>query len=482
MTNPSGASSRALGQRLLHVGRSMCCCAFFAVGVTACSTSGRLARGGSGDLDGGVDTAAAAGAIIGGACKKSADCPKGTLCDVPIPNSVTVRGAPGGKVEFPLFPGGSCTPHPIAPYAPDGGTSCDPLQAASQSGCGKNGVCVVDTVGGNTLVDCRVQCTPSNQASGCARSGYTCDFGIHACVEGCQSDAECRLVSVDNTGDGVADALSYDPTSKAVCDAKTGRCGHTGTGGSTGTTCKRQDDCEPDGTCIAPLSTLAGLHFPGGFCTKFGCDVAGRSCPGSKVVCESLRPWNGSSSSAPACLSSCTVGAEPSAQRLGVAGHGTDCRTGYRCHYNGGLDATDGVCVGGNYNAVTKNNVGAGCKTDDECYSPFGFGRCLTLAVGIVSGSSGVCAIMDCAAPGLPADVCGTHNECIGLSGDLTFCVHDCSTAADCAAGDACADDDGDPATVTICYPACSADKECRAGKETCSIPSGATRGQCVAK
>lgn len=448
--------------------------------LAACSTSDRFAGKPASRLDGGVLSDAAIHAAVGGACKKDTDCPKGTKCDLPIPNVVPVMGAPGGEVDFGLFPGGSCTPRPIAPYDPDGGTSCDPLQPAAQSGCGDNGSCVVDNVGGNTLVDCRATCTPSVKASGCARAGYTCDFGIHACVEACHSDAECRLQPLDSNADGHVDALSYDTASKSTCSSKTGRCAHPGTAGSTGTACKRQDDCETEGNCVGPLSTLAGLHFPGGYCTKFGCDVTGRGCAGDNTVCEPLRPWTSGSTSAPACLTSCRVGAEPTAEQLGVGGHGMGCRDGYRCHYNGGKDASDGVCVGGNYNAVTKNNVGVACTTDDECYSPYGFGRCLTLAVGNVTGPSGSCSILDCLAPGLPKGVCGAKNECMGLSGDLTFCVHDCTTAADCAAGYACADDDGDPTTTTICYPACTNDAECLKGKEHCVVTSGQTSGECL--
>jgi hypothetical protein len=179
------------------------------------------------------------------------------------------------------------------------------------------------------------------------------------------------------------------------------------------------------------------------------------------------------------CMTTCRVGAEPEADRVGVSGHGEGCRPGYRCQYNGGAGAAAGVCVGGAYNDVTENNVGAACETDDECYSPFGMGLCLLLDVGGVTGPQGTCSMLDCYAPGLPEAVCGRGNACIGLSGDVTFCVQECATADECAAGYACADDDADPSTDRICYPACFTDEECRAN-QACELTAGGA-GQCVA-
>ena len=139
------------------------------------------------------------------------------------------------------------------------------------------------------------------------------------------------------------------------------------------------------------------------------------------------------------------------------------------------------MCVGGVYNAVSKNNVGEACKTDADCYSPYGLGNCIALSVSGVQPSGSVCTIMDCSVPGIPTDVCGAGNDCIGLNGDVTFCVQTCEDATQCAAGYACADDVSDPATPKICYPACFATADCRKGQEVCNATATTMVGSCVA-
>jgi len=88
---------------------------------------------------------------------------------------------------------------------------------------------------------------------------------------------------------------------------------------------------------------------------------------------------------------------------------------------------------------------------------------------------------MDCNAPGLPDDVCGPTGTCIGLAGDVTFCAQTCKDATECADGYACSDDDLDPTTSSICYPACSADAECRKDEEVCALSAASGVGACVA-
>ena len=201
------------------------------------------------------------------------------------------------------------------------------------------------------------------------------------------------------------------------------------------------------------------------------------------AVCAPLRELSAGGSTSPACFTGCEVGAEPAADQVGPKGHGKGCRPGYRCQYNGG-SRSDGVCVGGNYNSVVKDNVGASCQTDAECHSPFGLGKCLRLRVDGVPAPSGACTVMDCAVPGLPDGICGSGNQCVGLSGDVTFCVQSCSTAQECSEGFACTDDDADPSTSKVCYPVCLTDADCRKGDERCQISADATDqmvGTCVA-
>jgi hypothetical protein len=448
------------------------------------------ASGDGGARDGGADAAtgdAAAegtGHAFGEGCEGTDDCAPRLFCDREVDQSFDADDLPPGTAQVPssAFPGGVCTRLPAAPYDDTGsGGSCDPSLAAGEQGCGADGVCVAVLLDSGTVYACRPRCDASDTDGPCERFGYTCSFSVGACIEGCQSDEECRLLPVDRDGDGSIDAITYDDASNAVCDAKNFRCTTTEDGpGATGAACERADDCEADGYCIQPLRGLSDAAFPDGYCTKFGCDLPGRECEDG-ATCAPLRPLRSNARTAPACFTTCKIGAEPADDRVGAKGHGQGCREGYRCHYNGGAaEEGEGVCVGGNYNDVRKNNVGQACETDADCYSPFGLGACLTLTVNGIS-VGGACTIEDCAVPALPGDVCGPGNQCIGLNGDTTFCVHSCATADDCGAGSACTDDDDDPSTPKICYPVCRTDDDCRKGDERCDVASGQAAGQCVA-
>jgi hypothetical protein len=422
------------------------------------SSAGSSARGGS---SGGGSSE------IGAACAKDADCGTGMFCDREIAQKASIPGAPSGAstIDQSLFPGGSCTPTPISVYDPNGMTSCDPGEPIGAQKCGSDGVCSVELVMGDQMVACRKACEPSATESGCDREGYTCDFVNHDCIEGCRSDTECRLTVVESA-DGSGTDVSYDASSTSTCDTETGRCTHPSGSKQIGEACDRSEDCSgEEGLCIPPDAAPAGLSFPGGACTRTGCDVKGLEC-GDGSVCESLRPWLDGSQTERLCLTRCTVGAEPEAQRLGKSGHGEGCREGYRCHYNGGAGAKSGVCAGGVYNDVKTNNIGATCKTNDDCYSPFGLGYCLVYGLPNGMAATGVCTLMDCGAPGLPSDVCGAGNVCVGQQGDQSFCQHMCKAADECPDGFGCTDDDMDPSTPKTCYPLCAANGDCRTGEQ----------------
>lgn len=439
-----------------------------------------LAAGSGGGAAGPAGAAGAGGSntsLLGAACTKDSDCGK-LSCDREIKQLITVNGAPEGQLDVSLFPGGSCTPLPLAAYDASGGKSCDPTMPHGSQGCGPDGDCLSESVQGQALVGCRKSCKPSATESGCERKGYTCDFGAHACIEGCHTDSECRLQLIDSNGDGTPDGSAYDKASTATCDPKTARCTHAGGNQPSGASCKVDEDCGGDGVCISAGTSIAGQRFPDGYCTKVGCDVAGRECAGG-AVCEPLRPLLAAVGTNALCLSRCTVGAEPADLQRGLQGHGMGCRAGYRCAYNGGSGAQSGVCVGGEYNAVTTNNIGAGCKVNADCFSPFGAARCLRYGLPDDSSSAGICTLLDCNAPGLPKDLCGAGNECVWSSSDQASCEHNCSTASECPATFACNDDDGDPTTSKVCYPVCDTAADCRPN-EHCKLFASFSVGQCV--
>jgi hypothetical protein len=443
-------------------------------------SSGRAAAGGGGRSGrGAAGQGGGTTAELGAACEQDSDCGRDWFCDMEVERTASVAGAPNGDpIDSPLFPGGSCTPIMRGVYDPQ--SSCDPTEPVGAQGCTTVGVCSIESVEGEQQVACRRACEPRATETGCSREGYTCDFGSHACVEACRSDVECRVQLVDSNGDGEPDGAAYDRDSQAVCDADTGRCTHEGGDQKLGASCMRDEECADDGLCISGDAQVAGHRFADGYCTRLGCDVEGREC-GDDAVCARLRPALNPDVTDFICLTRCKVGAEAGDEklRIGPDGHGEGCRDGYRCFYNGGPGADSGVCVSGEYNAITNNNIGKGCEEASDCYSPFGAGFCLRYGLPGNQSSGGICTILDCNAPGLPDDVCGEGNECLGSSGDQTQCMHNCKDANECPPGFACADDDGESTTPGICYPVCEKDLDCRQS-ERCRLFTGQMVGQCV--
>ncbi|MCC7018065.1 MAG: hypothetical protein IT564_12795 [Rhodospirillales bacterium] len=311
---------------------------------------------------------------------------------------------------------------------------------------------------------------------------------------GCGVDDECRVARQDTNENGrldpydrddnpEGDRLVFDTESAAVCNPVTYRCDNPGTAGvAAGAMCDRDSQCEANGDCL----TAFGPGWPGGYCTKFGCDITGRGCAeptdGSSVVCQER------GIGAPVCLTGCTVGAEIDSEEmdeLGPEGHGVGCRPGYTCVWNGedGEGEEDnGACVLGEYNDVTEPNVGAACEDEATCYSPFGAARCLANAA---FGAQGYCTVFDCAAPGLPSDICGADATCVVVSRNgTTLCLAECAAPADCVAegedanGLGCVDYDGVASTAKVCFPACLTTADCQEGFE-CQVPSGTTTGSC---
>jgi hypothetical protein len=388
-----------------------------------------------------------------------------------MPSGVT--GAPE-PVDNILFLGGSCTPKRATEY--DGGdVSCDANAAVGAQGC-DDGVCVAvgRTQAGGTLVACRQACDPAAAESGC-REGYSCGWGSEVCTEGCQNDTECRIGALDTDDDGAPDMFGYDSGSTLTCDPASARCVHPAGPQASGESCVRDQDCAENGVCIFDGLSVAGHDFPAGYCTREGCDFEANACDNG-TVCLSLRPQLQANRQAPLCLQECTVGIEGADLRTGTAGHGQGCREGYRCHYNGGSGATSGVCVGGNYNAVTTNNVGAECMADADCYSPFGLGACLQFG-SEADMLPGICTIFECGSPGLPTDLCGEKNECISLPSrvatDETWCIHQCADAKDCPKGFGCVDVDEDADTPKNCIPQCETDADCKTGEKCINSAGG---------
>ncbi len=68
------------------------------------------------------------------------------------------------------------------------------------------------------------------------------------------------------------------------------------------------------------------------------------------------------------------------------------CREDYTCYWGRGDGDPSGFCDVGVFNDVTVNNIGSECVSDDECYSPFGYGLAVIPDFG--------CTVIECRAAG----------------------------------------------------------------------------------
>jgi len=383
---------------------------------------------------------------------------------------------PDAAIVARMWPGGYCSLTPVMSIDAPG--ACDPDEESSCGGCA--GCLVVGEQSGRDLVVCLRRCWGSMTEQTCPSMEEQCLLGTNLCIGGCQSDDECAVHRPDSNGNGVIDPydpirnsggdhLVYDEMGMWSCNGTTRRCEHPGVAtASAGDLCVRSSECERNGRCISDAASEG--EWPGGYCTKDGCTVPGNGCA-NDGVCQERRigiDW---------CLAPCDFAQEPMADRLGAGGHGQGCRPGYTCYWNG-IDPVgtpdSGGCAAGNYNAVTTPNTGAPCTDNEDCYSPYGAGLCGNSEFWLASG---YCTMFDCGADGMPPDVCGPNTQCVAFYEDVTGCVSNCTTAADCNPGYGCVQYTMD-APSKVCFPLCLADEDCRTG-ETCMIPAGYMSGTC---
>jgi hypothetical protein len=422
------------------------------------------------------------GCDVGNACDPTRGCVSSPYCidefDGEIGGSSDpIMGLPGGGTAIPYtaWVDGYCSN--VA--AIDSG-GCDPLDDLACGGpaCG---VCLNSgqtSVSGSPVTYCTRACAPSLTSNPC-RDTYACILGNDVCVPGCASHNECRVHRVDTNLNGRldpydattnpgGDRLAYDASTSAMCNFTTYRCTHNGTAGAdAGDPCFHDFQCERNGDCV-PDDGPPG-NWPGGYCTKFGCDVPGNACAGGGK-CQS----RGLGISM--CTDPCQVARTTSATDRFAPPR--DCRAGYACFWDGvlGAVADNGACVPGNYNSVRTPNIGATCTTEASCYSPYGLGQCRDFGAGLH------CTLFDCGAPGMPADVCGSAALCASVTGSTTtLCMETCTSASTCLPGSGCWDTTAagiETGGVRVCFPGCLASADCRAG-ETCVGASATTVGTC---
>ena len=419
---------------------------------------------------------------IGGQCI-SGECNEPYVCQEEVSMTrPTVRrsdGMPGRAYPIEYWPGGQCQ------------VSCDPNANGQCNDCSSCLQTGTDT-SGNALGECFQTCEQDVDGRGGCNEGYGCDRANLAC------NVACAVVGGVDTCEFSFEDRDTDPTIRETivdegadyassCNLTTGLCETRGTAGATaGDDCEDDLDCEDDGLCLSGDDPETPVTLLDGYCVRLGCNDTDLACQDGDNCTQTLFGLPGG-----VCMDGCVVGFETTlAQRVGAAGGNPNCGTGEACFWDGvhgTADEFNGGCYPANYNPVTTYNVGTACDTDEDCYSPFGVGRCL-FGEGNTLGDrvgSGVCAIGGCGgvmggvglragadeSVAVPADVtmcagaaAGNNDICVGFSETQTFCVSGCTTAADCPAGYACPNLGSALSPLNICWPACQADADCNTG------------------
>ncbi|MBN8613066.1 MAG: hypothetical protein J0L92_20920 [Deltaproteobacteria bacterium] len=431
---------------------------------------------------------------IGGQCA-SGECNDPYVCQEEVvmtrPSVRRSDGMPGRAYPIQYWPGGQCQ------------VACDPNANGQCNDCSSCLQTDTDT-SGNPVGQCFQTCEQDVDGRGGCNEGYGCDRANLACL------VACAVVDGVDTCEFSFEDRDTDPTTRETivdegadyassCNVATGLCETRGTAGATaGDDCEEDLDCEDDGLCLSGDDAETPVTLLDGYCVRLGCNDTDLACQDGDNCTQSLFGLPGG-----VCMDGCVVGSETTAgQRVGAAGGNPNCGTGEACFWDGVHGAADefnGGCYPANYNTVTEYNVGAPCDTDDECYSPFGVGRCL-FGEGNSLGDrvgSGVCAIGGCAnltgggvglrngameSIAVAADVtmcagatAGNNDICVGFSETQSFCVSGCTTAADCPAGYACPNLGSALSPLNLCWPACQVDADCNTGA-TCRNDA---RGPC---
>ncbi len=436
-------------------------------------------------------------ANVGGNCV-SGECLEPWMCLDPIDGTTpTLRrdGSEGRPYPVRIWPGGLCT------------GECDLLAEAWRSPCGRCATCApfVDGIG-----RCRLTCEQDVDGRGGCSEGYACDRGELYCRDACvvvEGVDTCQFTHEDRDGDGSFESIVDEGVAHpSACNSATGLCETVGRVDATaGDDCVTDFDCEDDGTCVRSDATEPITTLSDGYCIRRGCNETDLPCREGDVCAHSLFELPGG-----ACMQGCEVGEEmTAAERLGAAGRHPQCGPNEACFWDGthGLsDPLNGACYPGNYNDVPAYNVGAECQRDEECWSPFGLGRCLFLDDDAFLDDAyartgrGICAVGGCGetagepiglhvADGVvpverPEDLCRTSASggtdlCLGFTELQNYCIHGCADATACPDGWACPNLGDTLRPLHVCWPMCLADTDCRTGArclddsdEACDSPT----------
>ena len=328
---------------------------------------------------------------------------------------------------------------------------------ASSGDCAEGAFCASEDESGFPDGACVVFGCDADADTGCPDDAHCFpQRGPDLCIDGCETDGDCRAGYACTSPDGAPDRSvclpAFDPANLGqVCSGDPPRGACTG------------------GECLSEFQT----GFPDSYCVQVGCDpeAADPGCEGDGVCVLAADGMTG------LCLDGCVAD--------------SDCRAGYDCRPSDSSDPTSATaCMPGCDDASVCGNDGFECNPGTGlCTEPFPEarlgepcasgedcpgGRCL--AEDDEGWPSGTCSFPGCRLSGTgPEASCPSGGVCVDdKAGDpaLGVCVDGCTVTTDCRPGYACVpSDETDPTSALACQPACT-DGDCGPGR-TCSAATG---------
>lgn len=422
--------------------------------------------------------------VLGGACTGDGACDEVEAARCMRQMTETFDGE-----TYVTYPGGTCQLY-------TGGTlACDP---ADHSGCPPGSRCihVGPNYSGVDLYACFDACEPADASGemfgwscGC-RVGYSCHINYGVCLTGCSNDRQCCETWTDLDGDYERDAgeVTLWPGCEMYCDGDdavetedcmaTYECINPGLEGARfGDPCLHDSQCPADGICLNYTDPATGEEsYPGGYCTRMGCQLAGRGCEADGGACMNVGSYEEPRGM---CLQPCHTGfgpGDPEFQCRDVEGQEHACFPVNTYAWIGGPppDGMDGYCMPGNFESGT-GGLGDDCEDVGDCASPLGLGTCQTYF-----GDVPFCTVSCSETLAVAGGICGeadTGGVATGLCG-WNMCFAGCDDPGAALGSGACERDEMACAPLSIfgastyvaegalkppgfCMPACTGDAFC---------------------
>jgi len=358
------------------------------------------------------------GGEIGAACVSDATCDHAASC---LAETVEFYS---GEIYVGSY-GGQCVLYGA------GAEGCDP---AVPTTCLAGSRCIfMGTSMGMDYHGCWDACEPTDTSGnpyeyscGC-RIGYACSLTQGVCMSGCSHDRECCERWWDLNSD-----FSRQPGEVAVREGCTNHCDNGGlfddttpepehcvfsfacinngdTSNYWGGPCEGDAWCPPDGLCLDEFHYVDPLtgesYYPGGYCTKYACEIMGRGCSDYDGACANLGSMDDPTY---ACVGTCHFGRtldDPAYECRNLPGQEQACVPVEPDFWLSPPPAgEDGYCWPGNFPGGDQT-LGGACRSDASCRSPFGLGICLDF--GSTVAMTPFCSIMCSSRAASDHSLCG---------------------------------------------------------------------------